>query len=80
MSNVRIGGNSVVLTVIPDDCIVAGAPAKIVGTYKPVANKSLNVKKYTLKHTKRYEHENSCCRRSWIHRKPSLRQFIEARA
>lgn len=34
-SNVRIGANAVVLTDIPEDCIVAGAPAKIVGTYKP---------------------------------------------
>lgn len=31
-SNVRIGANSVVLTDIPDNCIVAGAPAKIIGT------------------------------------------------
>lgn len=29
-SNVKIGANSVVLTDVPDNCIVAGAPAKII--------------------------------------------------
>ena len=36
--NVIIGANAVVLENVPDNCIVAGVPAKIIRTFKDVSN------------------------------------------
>ena len=36
--NVIIGANAVVLENVPDNCIVAGVPAKITRTFKDVSN------------------------------------------
>ena len=45
-SNVIIGTGSIVTKDIPDNCVAAGAPAKVIGTFDSYVEKALQREKY----------------------------------
>lgn len=54
-SNVVIGSGSVVNKDIPDNCVVAGIPARVIGSFENFANKRLQETSYPLEYTPSHE-------------------------